>query len=53
VRVLVTEPQVGRTDEPTLHDLSEALMTAYGSDFGVRSPTWISRFTDTARQAAF
>ena len=28
-------------------------MTAYGSDFGVRSPTWISRFTDMARQADF
>jgi 2-polyprenyl-6-methoxyphenol hydroxylase-like FAD-dependent oxidoreductase len=52
VRVLVTEPHVGRTDEPTLRDLSEALITAYGSDFGIHSPTSISRFTDMARQAA-
>jgi 3-(3-hydroxy-phenyl)propionate hydroxylase len=52
VRVLVTEPQVGRTDEPTLRDLSEALIAAYGSDFGIHSPTSISRFTDMARQAA-
>ncbi len=52
VRVLVTEPRVGRTDEPTLRDLSEALTAVYGTDYGVHSPTWISRFTDTARQAA-
>lgn len=52
VRVMVTEPEVGRSGEPTLEDLSEALAAAYGSDFGVHSPTWISRFTDAARQAA-
>jgi len=52
VRVLVTEPIVGRTGEPTLHDLSEALTAAYGSDFGIHSPTSISRFTDMSRQAA-
>src|SRR5215470_2781474 len=52
VRVLVTEQQVGGTGEPTLRDLSEALIAAYGSDFGIHSVTWISRFTDMARQAA-
>ena len=52
VRVLVTEPGVGATTEPTLRDLSEALIVAYGTDYGVHSPTWISRFTDMARQAA-
>ncbi len=52
VRVTVTEQRLGRTDEPTLHDLSEALVAVYGTDFGVHSPTWISRFTDMARQAA-
>jgi len=52
VRVLVTEQCLGRTGEPTLHDLSEALIAAYGTDFGVHSPTSISRFTDMARQAA-
>ena len=51
VRVLVTEQCLGRTGEPTLHDLSEALIAAYGTDFGVHSPTSISRFTDMARQA--
>jgi 2-polyprenyl-6-methoxyphenol hydroxylase-like FAD-dependent oxidoreductase len=52
VRVLVTEQRLGRTGEPTLRDLSEELTAVYGSDFGVHSPTWISRFTDMARQAA-
>jgi hypothetical protein len=35
-----------------LRDLSEALIAAYGTDYGIHSPTWISRFTDMARQAA-
>ena len=38
--------------EPTLRDLSEALIAVYGTDFGIHSPTWISRFTDMTRQAA-
>ena len=38
--------------EPTLRDLSEALITVYGTDFGIHNPTWISRFTDMTRQAA-
>ena len=52
VRVLVTEQRVGRTEEPTLRDLSEALIAVYGTDYGVHSPTSISRFTDMTRQAA-
>ena len=52
VRVLVTEQHVGLTTEPTLRDLSEALIAAYGTDYGIHSPTSISRFTDMARQAA-
>jgi 2-polyprenyl-6-methoxyphenol hydroxylase-like FAD-dependent oxidoreductase len=52
IRVVLTEQQVGRGNEPTLRDLSEALITVYGTDFGVHNPTWISRFTDMARQAA-
>src|SRR3954453_15544741 len=42
VRVLVTEQRLGRTGEPTLRDLSEALIAVYGTDFGIHSPTWIS-----------
>jgi 2-polyprenyl-6-methoxyphenol hydroxylase-like FAD-dependent oxidoreductase len=52
VRVVVTEQQLGPSSEPTLGDLSEALITVYGTDFGIHSPTWISRFTDMTRQAA-
>ena len=52
VRVMVTERQLGPGSEPTLADLSEALVTVYGTDFGIHSPTWISRFTDMTRQAA-
>jgi 3-(3-hydroxy-phenyl)propionate hydroxylase len=50
-RVVLTERQIGQ-GEPTLHELSEALVAVYGTDFGVHSPTWISRFTDMTRQAA-
>ena len=52
VRVIVTEQQLGPSSEPTLHDLSAALITVYGTDFGIHSPTWIARFTDMTRQAA-
>jgi 2-polyprenyl-6-methoxyphenol hydroxylase-like FAD-dependent oxidoreductase len=52
VRAMVTEPHVGRTGEPTLSDLSEALVGVYGTDFGLQSAMWISRFTDMTRQAA-
>ncbi len=52
VRVIVTEQQIGSSSEPSLRDLSEALVTVYGTDFGIHSPTWISRFTDMTRQAA-
>jgi len=52
VRVMVTEQHVGPTTEPTLRDLSEALIAVYGTDYGIHSPTWISRFTDMTRQAA-
>jgi len=50
VRVLVTEQEIGHT-EPSLGDLSGALIAVYGTDYGIHSPTWISRFTDAARQA--
>ena len=52
VRVVVRELHAGQTAEPTLRDLSQALVAVWGSDFGVHSPTWISRFTDMTRQAA-
>jgi 3-(3-hydroxy-phenyl)propionate hydroxylase len=51
-RVIVTEQQLGPATDPTLRDLSDALITVYGTDFGIHNPTWISRFTDVTRQAA-
>jgi 2-polyprenyl-6-methoxyphenol hydroxylase-like FAD-dependent oxidoreductase len=51
VGVMLTESEVG-TSEPTLRDLSEGLIAAYGTDYGIHSPTWITRFTDVTRQAA-
>jgi len=51
VGVMLTEAQVG-TSEPTLRDLSEGLIAVYGTDYGIHSPTFISRFTDMTRQAA-
>jgi 2-polyprenyl-6-methoxyphenol hydroxylase-like FAD-dependent oxidoreductase len=52
IRVTVTEPRLGPAGEPTLSDLSEALVEVCGTDYGVHSPTWLSRFTDMTRQAA-
>jgi 3-(3-hydroxy-phenyl)propionate hydroxylase len=52
VRVIVTERELGHGSEPTLDELSEALIAVFGTDFGAHNPTWISRFTDTTRQAA-
>ena len=49
VRVLVTEGHAGATSEPTLRDLSAALVAVYGTDYGIHSPTSISRFTDVTR----
>ena len=52
IGVMVTEPDANATTEPTLDDLRRLLIAACGTDYGVHSPTWISRFTDTTRQAA-
>ena len=52
IGVMVTEPDASASGEPTLRDLQERLIALCGTDYGVRSPTWISRFTDMTRQAA-
>ncbi|BBX45022.1 hypothetical protein MCOO_10370 [Mycobacterium cookii] len=52
VRIMVTERHIVTDDEPTMDDLRAALVCAYGSDYGIHSPRWISRSTDMARQAA-
>jgi 3-(3-hydroxy-phenyl)propionate hydroxylase len=54
-RVVLNEAhRAGRDEggEPTLHDVRQALTAVYGTDYGLRSATSISRFTDMARQAA-
>ena len=52
IRVVLTERQVEHASEPTLQDVSEALIAADGTDYGVHSLSWTSRFTDNTRQAA-
>jgi 2-polyprenyl-6-methoxyphenol hydroxylase-like FAD-dependent oxidoreductase len=52
VRMVSVEPQVRKGDEPTLDELREALIAVYGTDYGVHDVTFLSRFTDTTRQAA-
>ena len=52
VRVMVTEQTQDRREEPTLEDVKQTLIAVYGTDFGAHSPTWVSRFTDMARQAS-
>jgi 3-(3-hydroxy-phenyl)propionate hydroxylase len=52
VGFVLTERQVGAASEPSLHDVSEALIAVYGMDYGIHSPIYISRFTDMTRQAA-
>lgn len=50
-RAVLVEPSVARAEHPSIDELRAALMAVYGSDFGVHDVTWLSRFTDMARQA--
>src|SRR2546425_11380914 len=52
VGVLVTEEHINPASDATLGELRQALIAVWGTDYGVHNPTWISRFTDMARQAA-
>jgi len=54
VRVLLTEQHLSQAEdpEPTMADLRAGLIAVYGTDYGVHDVTWLSRFTDRARQAA-
>ena len=40
-----------RTVAPTLDELKQQLRATAGTDFGVHSPRWLSRFGDATRQA--
>jgi 3-(3-hydroxy-phenyl)propionate hydroxylase len=50
-RVLFPEPVPQRSGAPTQQELRERLVAVYGTDFAMRTPIWISRFTDMTRQA--
>jgi 2-polyprenyl-6-methoxyphenol hydroxylase-like FAD-dependent oxidoreductase len=50
-RVVLKERRVEPDKEPTLDDLRALLIELDGTDYGVHSPRWVSRFTDMARQA--
>jgi 3-(3-hydroxy-phenyl)propionate hydroxylase len=52
VRLVLIEPQVVQGENPSMDDLRRGLIAVYGTDFGVRNVTWLSRFSDMARQAA-
>jgi 3-(3-hydroxy-phenyl)propionate hydroxylase len=51
-RVVLTERHLDHTGDPSMGELREALVAVYGTDYGLRSANWISRFTDMSRQAA-
>ena len=49
--VVLLERDHNRTGDPSIDYLRQALVGVYGTHFGLRSASWISRFTDMARQA--
>ncbi|MFO0722723.1 MAG: FAD-dependent monooxygenase [Myxococcota bacterium] len=50
-RMVLCEPEVRAGDAPSVEELRTALVEVYGTDFGLHRVTWLSRFTDGARQA--
>lgn len=52
VKIVLCEPRVMKGDEPTIDELRAALVAVWGTDFGVHDVTWLSRFSDMARQAS-
>ncbi|WP_026421363.1 FAD-dependent monooxygenase [Actinokineospora inagensis] len=51
IRVLISEDTLGPATDPTIDDLRAALIDVWGTDYGVHSHGWLSRFTDATRQA--
>ncbi len=51
IRVVLTEQHLEHTGNPSMDELRDALVSVYGTDYGLRRANWISRFTDMARQA--
>ena len=52
VRLVLSESDVGTGNEPTLDEIRTKLVAVYGTDYGLRGASYMSRFTDMARQAA-
>ena len=52
INLMIPEANAGGKGVPDLEDVRAALVAICGTDFGVHSPIWISRFTDMARQAS-
>ena len=50
-RVVIPVAQVGDRAAPTLEEFRHQLRTVAGTDFGVHSPRWLSRFGDATRLA--
>ncbi|WP_435823217.1 rifampin monooxygenase [Catellatospora citrea] len=51
-RVIIPAAEVGdRAEPPTLDDFQQQLRTIAGTDFGVHSARWLSRFGDATRLA--
>jgi 2-polyprenyl-6-methoxyphenol hydroxylase-like FAD-dependent oxidoreductase len=50
--IVLTERSIDHDGDPDIDDLRAALVGVYGTDFGLRSTSWISRFTDMSRQAS-
>jgi 3-(3-hydroxy-phenyl)propionate hydroxylase len=51
VRVVLMDAEVEHDTRPDMDELRAALIGIYGTDFGLRNASWISRFTDVGRQA--
>ncbi|WP_291156951.1 FAD-dependent monooxygenase [Gemmatimonas sp. UBA7669] len=51
-RVMLTEAGVERRTAPTLDEVCQRLREVYGQDFGAHDASWLSWFTDAARQAS-
>jgi 3-(3-hydroxy-phenyl)propionate hydroxylase len=50
-RVVFPQEHSEAVSDPGMSDLRKVLVANYGTDYGLRSASWISRFTDMARQA--
>jgi 3-(3-hydroxy-phenyl)propionate hydroxylase len=51
IRLVLTEP-VLRQGEPTIDELRDALVAVFGTDHGLHTVHWMSRFSDATRLAA-